>query len=613
MYKKKKKYELEVHFGLLVLVIIMLCLNIVSNYVIYNTNNIFKDEINSDLYKSSLILSRYIQNNHVTLISKADKKQFLYKYKLDNIFLLPSMPKAFSKEAKLQWLNSILFQVPKEDILKISGIILTSEFYTLTRGENDQYYYVSPVSKGRNNNILILSKKIHKLAYLDDASDTLVIISMVALFAIMLIYYLLYRFILSPFQKLKENAKSAGRTIPSESYEVNSVIDEYQAIIKELKESKSELVELHKEASTRAESFEQFNEYLLGSMQAGIITIDKSGKILTINKAAENICGLESSLFVGVDFNQLPYLFDSLKGKINQTLTNKIYHTYEEYEFRNPHLRIGITISPICDSKTHQIGASILINDISKIKALQSEIEKNRQMSALGEMSAGLAHQLRNSLGAIVGYNQLMKKRLTQNNIETSTIDMMALELRESEMLIKRFLNFTKPFDYSPEKEYIIPFIEDIIDTLSIRNDFTHIKLNFENKLHHNTCIDIDQLLLKQALTNIIENSKNAYSDKNGVIDIIIYDNDNDFIITIQDYGCGIDKDKIKKIFTPFYSTSPSGTGLGLPLAQKIIALHNGQLLVESTCGEGTVFKIIIPFENSAQKEKTENFLSNSK
>ncbi len=613
MYKKKKKYELEVHFGLLVLVIIMLCLNIVSNYVIYNAKNIFKDDINSDLYKSSLILSRYIQNNQVTSISEADEKQFLYKYKLDDIVLLPSMPKEYSKEAKLRWLNSILFHVPQEDILKISGIILTSEFYTLTRGENDQYYFVVPVSMGRNNNILILSKKIRKLAYLDDASDTLVIISMITLFAIMLIYFLLYRFILSPFRKLKDKAKSAGRTIPSESYEVNSVVDEYQTIIKELKEKESELVELHKEASTRAESFEQFNEYLLGSMQAGIITIDKSGTILTINNAAEKICSLDSCIFVGADFNQLPFLFDSLKGKIYQTLTNKIFHSYEEYEFNNPYLRIGITISPICDSKTHQIGASILLNDISKIKELQSEIEKNRQMSALGEMSAGLAHQLRNSLGAIVGYNQLMKKRLTQNDIETTTIDSMALELRESEMLIKRFLNFTKPYDYSAEKEYIVPFIEDIIDTLSIRNDFAHIKLNFENKLHHNTRIDIDQLLLKQAMTNILENSKNAYNNENGVIDVKIYDENNNVVITIQDYGCGIDKDKIKKIFTPFYSTSPSGTGLGLPLAQKVIALHNGQLLVESTHGEGTIFKIIIPLENQTREENSEIFLSNPK
>ena len=181
----------------------MLCLNIVSNYVIYNAKNIFKDDINSDLYKSSLILSRYIQNNQVTSISEADEKQFLYKYKLDDIVLLPSMPKEYSKEAKLRWLNSILFHVPQEDILKISGILLTSEFYTLTRGENDQYYFVVPVSMGRNNNILILSKKIRKLAYLDDASDTLVIISMITLFAIMLIYFLLYRFILSPFRKRK--------------------------------------------------------------------------------------------------------------------------------------------------------------------------------------------------------------------------------------------------------------------------------------------------------------------------------------------------------------------------------------------------------------------------
>ncbi len=609
MHKKKKTYELEIHFGLLFLVVIMFCLNIISNLVIYNARNSLKEDITGELYKSSLAIGKFIQNNRITSISEKDKNRLLYKYELDNITLVQSIPNDLSRSAKLNWLTQILQEVPQEQIPNISKIMLMSDYYTLTRANNNRYFIAAPIWSDDHKDILILFKNSPKLAYLDNASEKLLLISLISIFAIILTYILLYRFILSPFRKLREEAVLAGRSIPTGNDEVSSVIDEYKIIIKELKEKEAELLEMHQEATDRADSFEQFNDYLLGSIQAGIITVDKSGKVLTINNSAVNICSIDSTLYLGADYVQLPFLTNKLKDRIDETLMYNIYHTYEEYELINPTLRVGLTISPVCDSETHQIGASILINDISEIKKLQSELEKNRQMSALGEMSAGLAHQLRNSLGAIVGYNHLVKKRLSHSNLDTSIVDSMAIELKESESLIRRFLNFTRPFDYAPESENIVSFISDILDTLSVRNDFKQITINYENKLTENNQIIIDQLLLKQALTNIIENSKNAYDGKEGVIDILITENENNcYKIRIQDYACGIDIDNLEKIFTPFYSTNPSGTGLGLPLAQKIIVLHDGILEVDSTVGEGTTFSILLPSENNTIREKSELF-----
>ncbi len=601
MYKKNKTYELEVHFGLLVLVIIMLSLNIFSNFVIYSGRNILVDDIEGELYKSSLAISRHLQNNQMTSVSDSDKRLFLKKYNLDDLFFIQSYQKDFSKNENIQNLQQSMTKIPPEQMPNIIKTIVSADYYELTRGVESHYAFAAPLIIGKSNNILVLSKNLPKLAYLDDSSNTLKLISMIAFFAIALIYILLYRFILPPFRLLKEKAKSAGRNIPKEDYEVDSVLNEYQIIIKELKEKERELVKLHQGETLRADSLEQFNEYLLGSMNAGIITIDKDGKVLTFNNAAEKIFQTDSFEYLNKSYTSLPFLSKKLLAKIDRTLHKNIFHAYEEYSFTNIDLKAGITISPVCDNETHQIGASILINDISEIKSLQNELEKNRQMSALGEMSAGLAHQLRNSLGAIVGYNQLVKKRLTQNNLDTHTVDSMATELNESEHLIKRFLNFTKPFDFSPENENIADFIESIIETLSVRDDFEKISLQFDNQLAKNYETDIDTLLLKQAITNLIENSKNAYDDADGSIHVKVVNVENETCqISITDNGCGIDNDNLEKIFTPFYSTNPSGTGLGLPLAQKIIALHNGHLIVESEIGKGTTFKIILPLSTSS-------------
>ena len=596
MYKKKKTYELEVHFGLLVLVIIMLCLNFVSNYVIYNARNILNDECSSELSKTSLSISRYLQNNKILTLSDEAKQEFKFKYKLDNILLIPSEIKQLHAQNNSQKVVQLLNENDIKANPQILKNILTSDYYLLSHGENEEYHFMVPVTIRKQTQTLIVTKKFHELAYLDSASETLSLISIIALLAITVIYILLYRFILSPFKMLKENATSAGRNIPQKDYEVDSVVAEYQTIIKELKEKELELIELHKEATHRADTYEQFNDYLLDSMQAGIITINQSGELLTLNRAVEQLFGIDAVLFVGSNYKEIDFIPKSLQGKIELSLMDMKYIPYEEYKLPTVHKHVGITISPICNNDTNQIGASILINDITNIKDLQNELEKNRQMSALGEMSAGLAHQLRNSLGAMVGFNSLVKKRLKKLEIDTTMVDNIEAELKESENLIKRFLNFTKPFDFAPSNENIKLFMEKIVETLSVRKDFENITFELKNNLASPLNLFIDSLLLKQAITNILENCVKAYTHKTGKIEInLSVVEDTICQIIIKDFGCGIEQKNIDKIFTPFYSTDPSGTGLGLPLAQKIIALHEGNLSIESIVDQGTTFILSLP------------------
>ena len=357
MYKKKKTYELEVHFGLLVLVIIMLCLNFVSNYVIYNERSILQDEISSELSKSSLSISRFLQNNQILQLSDDTKQEFEFKYKLNDIVLIPSELKQLHEKQNYYQVAKIVSELQQEKNTEVIKNILNSDYYVLSRGENELYHFMVPVTIGRQTQTLIVSKKFHNLAYLDSAADTLSMISLIAILAMTVIYILLYRFILSPFRILKEKAKSAGRVIPQKDYEVDSVVNEYQIIIKELKEKEIELIELHNQATRRADSFEQFNEYLLGSMQAGIITIDQSGDVLTINSALENICQIDSIMYLHRNYGSLDFIPDQLKSKIKATLMDGKTIPYEEYKLEKVQRFVGITISPICNNETNQIGA----------------------------------------------------------------------------------------------------------------------------------------------------------------------------------------------------------------------------------------------------------------
>ena len=605
MANLQKKYETEVQVGLLVLIVIFLGLNLSSNFILFNAKSLKRDQISNNLYTTALAISRNYQKEIIPELNVEQVERLKRTYNLSGLILLPTLPHDADENSKKEWFISIARKLPAKQIPEIAQKLLTSEYNSLTRGENNEYFFVYPVIAEKEKKLLILSKNLPELAYYDNASQTQFLISIVTILAGLLIYLLLYRHILAPFKKLKKEAENAGRTITTGNGEVASVVDEYQHIIKELKEKEAELIIANESIRQKADSLEKFNEYLLTSISAGVITIDTQGKIHSLNQSAREIFDIKECSLNQVDYKTVSFLPGRCLALIEQTLLDNKHHPYLEMEIEltgGKILQVGMTVSPVYDNHTTQLGAAILVNDLSEIKELRQELEQNRQMVALGEMSAGLAHQLRNSLGAITGYNTLVKKRLEKKQISTEAVIEMETELKEAEALISRFLSYTKPFEFNPEPENIGHIIENIIESVSIRPDCQNLQIKIDIPSEIDKEVFVDSLLLKQAFINIIENSKNAYPEGSGEILISIENSASNIFIKIKDYGCGIKKENIERIFTPFYSSSPSGTGLGLPLAHKIIALHEGTLSVTSSVDIGTTFTISLPQSLSSSR-----------
>lgn len=277
--------------------------------------------------------------------------------------------------------------------------------------------------------------------------------------------------------------------------------------------------------------------------------------------------------------------------------------SYRECDMRNPDgrsLSLGVTVSSIHDYTSNRVGASILVNDLTEIKSLRNEVEGRNRLAALGEMAGGLAHQLRNSIGAMAGYAHLVKKRLVENDLKTDSVCALEDEAREAERLVERFLSFARPFDFATEETNIEEMVDDIIETFRVRPENKHIKFRLNSRIATGLRAEIDSLLIKQALANMIENAINAYEGQPGIIELGISSDADIIVFTVQDFGCGIAPENADKIFTPFFSSRPSGTGLGLPLAKKIIDLHQGRLTVSSESGKGTLFTIFLPLACSS-------------
>lgn len=378
------------------------------------------------------------------------------------------------------------------------------------------------------------------------------------------------------------------------------MVADYRRIIEELKTQEAELLRLNHETQQRADSIQQFNEHLLSSIDSGIITVDQKGTVNSINSVAGEIFDIAPADYQGKHYWELLGSNVHLVDAVSRALDCGKNQAYRETEFKRSDqtvLTLGVTISVIHDLSGQPLGASLLVNDLTELAALRQQLEARGRLAALGEMAGGLAHQVRNSLGAIAGYGNLLKKKLSSLSLSVEHATALVQETREAESLIDRFLYFARPLNFQAGSLNVAELITELLGGFRVRADCTSI--TFVDKTKPVGAVQSDGLLLKQALTNLIENGVNAHHGGSGTVTVECRATGDEVLIEISDTGCGFDDETAANMFTPFFSTRPSGSGLGLPLVKKIVDLHEGRLMFETHPGQGTTFTIGLPRQSS--------------
>jgi len=238
-----------------------------------------------------------------------------------------------------------------------------------------------------------------------------------------------------------------------------------------------------------------------------------------------------------------------------------------------------------------------LVKDIEQRRMVEEQIAQADKLASIGQLSAGIAHEINNPMGIILGYTQLLLRNEDRDSEKYADLKTIEKHVRNCKSIVEGLLNFART---SKPRADIIRIDEALDDVLNFIQQHAGLD-NIEIKKDYNPAVPqmlLDEKKIKQVLMNLIMNAKHAIGDQ-GVLSLSTWLNaaGRQVMVRITDTGYGIEKKNLPQIFDPFFTTKPTGegTGLGLSVSYGIIKNHGGEIMVESKAGEGSTFTIVLP------------------
>ena len=355
------------------------------------------------------------------------------------------------------------------------------------------------------------------------------------------------------------------------------------------------------EATKTLANLQALHERIIESIRSGLITTDLDGNIYTFNAAASEITGCNAESMQG---RSIFSLFGNIKHPIELSLDAPDSDQPPRFETNlvTPDgfaVRIGYNISPLFSENNERSGLIITFQDLTEIRSMEESIKRKDRLAAVGRVGAGLAHEIRNPLGAMRGAIQVLESNTPPESVQA---DLMKIILRESDRLnsiITNFLSYAKPKVGSFSEIDAGEAIRDTVKLLRHSPEVTEKHLINEVLPPNPVFVSADSTQLKQVFWNLARNSINAMPD-GGQISIRLETIPNNRVqFVFEDSGVGMSPEQVERLFEPFSNSTSGGTGLGLSIVYQIIRDHDGVINVRSFEGEGTVITIIMPRASS--------------
>lgn len=336
------------------------------------------------------------------------------------------------------------------------------------------------------------------------------------------------------------------------------------------------------------------HDNIVNSIRSGLITLDLQGRVTSLNRAAAEIFSQIELLNQPLS-NILPaYILDSIFKTNFQPTSRPLRAECWLSHGENREVFVGMSCSPLCARTGQQIGYILSCQDLTEIKKREQELQIKEKMAAIGQVAAGLAHEIRNPLAALSGSIQILRSELVLKAEQERLIEIVLRECTRLNQTVADFLTYAGP---PPPRFQCVDLVPLIRETVSLFSKSPEVgkahSLQISPTPKDAFCLaDPDQL--RQAIWNIVQNAVRA-TPNGGTIQIRIVTNSLEVRVSIADHGIGMSEEEKEKIFQPFHTAFRKGVGLGMAIVYQIIQQHNGRIEIDSQPNRGTVVTLSFP------------------
>lgn len=410
----------------------------------------------------------------------------------------------------------------------------------------------------------------------------------------------------SPSARRDANASGGAGDAPSR--EAEFVVETFQTVIGELQHKGKELELRSQRDRERADRSERFAERVIAQMPTGLVVVDRLGCVTAANQSARDLfAALPSGRSEAVAQDRVFESAPGLSAMIADCLAEGQSFQRREVELRaltgdGSTRCLGVSVTPIGPAGGPVEAALALMTDLTEVVELRDRVRVQETLASLGEMAAGLTHELKNSLATIQGYAQLLAGMDIERAAEPS--EALMTEVRALSQMVTDFLNFARPQDLTLAPVRIRDVIETIVDRFGDRLAASGIEVVVTvDAAETSATVWADEMMLSRAILNLFQNAIEAIEEIDGPRRITVSARDSgptELTLEIRDNGPGIPSEDLSRIFIPFFTTRSRGYGIGLALTQKIILAHGGRITVENA-DPGAVFRCRLPSGTSRQ------------
>ncbi|MEN6422180.1 MAG: ATP-binding protein [Smithella sp.] len=357
------------------------------------------------------------------------------------------------------------------------------------------------------------------------------------------------------------------------------------------------LVQAYRMARASLSRVRVFSEALVRNMPIGLLAMDKDNRIVVCNEHARGLFAGDCPEILGQDVVRiLPDALVRLLNKVNAP------DGLIEQDISLPSEKSGeqtweVVAAAFADEDVPE-GKILLARNVTAIRGLEKEVVRSRHLNAIGSLAAGVAHEIRNPLSSIKGFAVYFKQRLSGNRDDEETAEIMIAETERLNRVISQLIEFARPLTLKKEKTALTGLVQQTVKLIEgeARKNSVQIDVRAPEDL---PAAEIDPDKIRQVLLNIFLNALAAMPG-GGRLSVELSQRQDVLEVVVSDTGAGIDEKDLPRIYDPYFTSKPAGTGLGLAVVQKIMEAHGAFLQIESRAGAGT--RVVLRFALSGNE-----------